>query len=871
MDDKMNKLQMGALLHDIGKLVRRSTQMKYNLSHVKAGEKYIKKYIKDEEILDMIKYHHYEELQKADIEKDSLAYIVYEADNIASGVDRIKRESNEKGIEKSPLNSIFNSIDRNSNTIKKSFDRSMTYNEDSFNIPKENILKIEGEEYTSILNVFEREMNQMKDNVSLERLMIIFEEISQYVPSSSYVDYPDVSYFDHVKLTTALAACMYMYDIENNINDYKKEYKENNKRSRLKKKFLIVSGEFTGIQDFIYNITSKSAMKSLRGRSLYLELFIEHIIDDILSELGLSRANLLYSGGCKFYMILPNIEKSKHVLDRYKEIINYFLLQELGTKIYYEVAYTETNVYELGNGFGEKIKNKNILSEIFRRLSSKASRGKLQRYSKIQLEKLFDENSILNNKNQWDNTKECGICRKNEVNEILAKNRLDDDTCICNSCKSYIEIGKQVSMLYNIKDRFLVEFNEEVDGSIFYLPSYSDVDRKYVYLKIENEETIKGLMKEDNNKIKRYYSINNYYSKDKLCKNIWIGNYNPKTENDINGKKNLIEFRELVERSKGIKRLAVLRADIDNLGNIFQYGFEDRDERGNLLENGYKYITLSKSVVLSRYLSDFFKRNINIILERNKNISRNEIFNKYCDVIKEGESQARNIVLVYSGGDDIFAIGTWDDIIEFSVDLRQALKDFSGDKITISAGIGFFSDGYPVYNMARITEELETLAKSYRKTENDIPTKNSVALFGKNVSVNHILNSNTENIDKYSLEYKMNHVYSWDDFIDKVLGEKYKFIKDTTSTKEGEDLEKVFIGKSKWYKMMDLINLRLIGDNNLDIARFAYILARINSTKENKGNYNEIKKKLLSWMKNEEDARELLTAINIRIYELRGE
>lgn len=78
-------------------------------------------------------------------------------------------------------------------------------------------------------------------------------------------------------------------------------------------------GEFSGIQDFIYTITSKMAMKSLRGRSFYLELFIEHIVDEILLALDLSRVNLIYSGGSQFYLLLPNIEKTKDILNRYKE------------------------------------------------------------------------------------------------------------------------------------------------------------------------------------------------------------------------------------------------------------------------------------------------------------------------------------------------------------------------------------------------------------------------------------------------------------------------------------------------------------------------------------------------------------------------
>ena len=39
--------------------------------------------------------------------------------------------------------------------------------------------------------------------------------------------------------------------------------------------------------------------------------------------------------------------------------------------------------------------------------------------------------------------------------------------------------------------------------------------------------------------------------------------------------------------------------------------------------------------------------------------------------------------------------------------------------------------------------------------------------------------------------------------------------------------------------------------------------------KMRKKNYLDLKKKLFEWIKNEEDARQLLTAINILIYEYR--
>ncbi|EGQ79703.1 hypothetical protein HMPREF9094_1273 [Fusobacterium animalis ATCC 51191] len=70
---------------------------------------------------------------------------------------------------------------------------------------------------------------------------------------------------------------------------------------------------------------------------------------------------------------------------------------------------------------------------------------------------------------------------------------------------------------------------------------------------------------------------------------------------------------------------------------------------------------------------------------------------------------------------------------------------------------------------------------------------------------------------------------------------------------------------------MNLIVNRLTKNNRLDIARFAYILGRIDCTDKNKDNFNKFRKNLLLWLKNKEDAKQLLTAINIIIYQERGE
>lgn len=48
------------------------------------------------------------------------------------------------------------------------------------------------------------------------------------------------------------------------------------------KNLLFVGGDLSGIQKFIYNITSKRAMVSLKGRSSYLKDFTKKVYNEIL-------------------------------------------------------------------------------------------------------------------------------------------------------------------------------------------------------------------------------------------------------------------------------------------------------------------------------------------------------------------------------------------------------------------------------------------------------------------------------------------------------------------------------------------------------------------------------------------------------------
>lgn len=97
MNDNQRKVIIGGLLHDIGKVLYRSDDGR---NHSQSGYDFLKNDvdIKDQDILDQIRYHHSQNIKQADLNKDSLAYITYIADNIASGLDRRDKEDGEGGF-----------------------------------------------------------------------------------------------------------------------------------------------------------------------------------------------------------------------------------------------------------------------------------------------------------------------------------------------------------------------------------------------------------------------------------------------------------------------------------------------------------------------------------------------------------------------------------------------------------------------------------------------------------------------------------------------------------------------------------------------------------------------------------------------------
>lgn len=88
------------------------------------------------------------------------------------------------------------------------------------------------------------------------------------------------------------------------------------------RKLLFVGADLSGIQTFLYNITSYKAAVSLKGRSWYLEDYLERLMDRLLLHPDVSPWNgngvaqgRVYCSGGKFYAIVEDTPSANNVVN----------------------------------------------------------------------------------------------------------------------------------------------------------------------------------------------------------------------------------------------------------------------------------------------------------------------------------------------------------------------------------------------------------------------------------------------------------------------------------------------------------------------------------------------------------------------------
>ncbi|HDL19369.1 MAG TPA: type III-A CRISPR-associated protein Cas10/Csm1, partial [Bacteroidetes bacterium] len=593
----------GALLHDIGKFYERSKQ--YHLKKDKSVDRYSHAeysafvlktlhgqidFFKQlpETIVEIAKTHH--------APRTPEGKIVQLTDWLSSG-ERMEDQSVTDYYVNIALISVFSQIYPAGNSVEPEKQWGCDLVPLSFDSVFPSIEACAGKDaYQALVDTFNSRLVGIN---STEELLALMEKYLSLVPAQTTRFRADISLYDHMRGTAAIALCLY-HQMQNGALDEQQidRIRESlNKQPVEDRSFILIHADLSGIQKFVFNVTSKGAAKSLKGRSTYLMLLMESIAHFFVNELDLEPTNILYNGGGNFYLLAPAVFEEK--IQNLRKTVNRRLFQIHGGELFCNIGYCQFSAYHFIQQF----------QDIWTQATANTAILKQQKISEI----WEDEYDLLFQPAGEIHTHACRICHSTE-NVVMD----DEDIEICSFCQSFKKLAK------DIKDcRYIGMSDIEVEEISFgtvtdWQAALAVFGREYSFYKEWPKRTEE-----------KVYALNNF--DDKNTPLFRFGALPLALEPD---------FDILAEN----KRLAFLKLDVDNLGEIFKKGLQPA--------------SISRVAVLSRMLRLFFEGYLPYMIDSNK---------KYRE----------DIYIVFSGGDDSFLIGKPQTMVKFAGELRQKFAEFT--------------------------------------------------------------------------------------------------------------------------------------------------------------------------------------------------
>ncbi|MCI2109283.1 MAG: type III-A CRISPR-associated protein Cas10/Csm1 [Bacteroidales bacterium] len=580
-------------------------------------------------------------------------------------------------------------------------------------------------------------------------LLQLVKKYASFVPASD-IDDRDISLYDKAKATAAIALCLYDWSQES---------------EREANPFILVGGDFSGIQSYIYQITSKYAAKNLKGRSFYLKLLSDATVRYLLQSLELHEANIVYDSGGSFYIIAPNTKKAKSALLNAKKNLEKKYFETHGTALFLALDYVEISKQDL---FHED--EEHNLSVVWGNLFKKREQQKFSKFSRLVKD---DYDSFF--KPQLSKTPQFDAVTGEEIKGNATKSE-DGSEQFVTSSLNYTQ--RMLGTTLKTTEQIIasqVKINE-LDGNTF---SIEPADLGYKYYFITSDTHITSPVNMQGGTVIAlngsehdcdFLKSKSKFTNASFCFDFYGGNQN-----------NGLTFDKLCEhKQREFARLGVLRMDVDNLGEIFQNGINK------------SRATLCRYAALSRLFDFFFSGYLNSIY--------NNCQPDYSQII-------------YSGGDDLFIVGSWDAMIEIAEKIRKDFSDYAccNPSFTISGGIAIVSPKFPIMNASHLSEDEERNAKNHGSN------KNALSMMGI------ALNWDKEFPAIKDLKNKIVD-FTKRDLISKSFISKIQFLAELAEikeiTKDGQITHCITNFKVYWLLAYDLKRMSTRSDNNSETKDF---------------------------------------------------
>ena len=684
-------LALAGLLHDIGKFRQRAFWAEEKLRHEEHGARWVEDALlprltfleanERHRLVAAIREHH-----AAPYDRDARAVIV--ADHLAAG-ERLNREDEERGApERDALLSVLASVYLPGRASPEGRWVYATTPLPSAPDEWEGIFPISRADaqvtYDSLWRAFEQALERVHPNVwadadaTLHALMALFRAYTWCIPAATWRDEPDVSLYDHLRMTAALAVCVGEHD-EATIA----RWEETTRRQEFPDEpvALLVGGDLSGIQRFLYAISSAGAAKSLRGRSAYLSLVADAAVLFLLRELDLPPTQVIYSSGGHFYMLAPlsAAETLPGLAYRLTEI----LLHAHGG----DLAIALDAIPLTGRDFSVR---EGRLPQRWRELTRRLGERKAQRFREF----LGDHHARIVGPFGGGGTAErCVICHEEKANlgKGLRRGMIErEGTTVCSLCDSFEDLGRRLA-----RHAAWMTVSER-DG-----PPNRDLAWHTVLAHLALEIFFFG---EDEEPVRGRYPLVIRLNRASLDGGHlpvsdfrWVPVYTPLDEDG-----NVVELTKMAESARGASYWACLRMDVDNLGRVFAQGLGER-------------YSLSRVATLSHLLTLFFEGYV-------------------PHLMGQIDPEGQHLYLIYSGGDDMLLIGSWDRVLEAALRIRDAFLRFTGHNpsLTLSGGIGLYREKFPLYQAAAETGAALERAKDFQ--HEDGHEKDAFSFFGVTVA-----------------------------------------------------------------------------------------------------------------------------------------
>lgn len=531
---------------------------------------------------------------------------------------------------------------------------------------------------------------------------------TQAIPAATaFGTKPEVSLYDHSKTTAALATALWRWHESEQQTDAGAAANLKDRSDWNTEKFLLIQGDFFGIQDFIFadgSQTNKAAAKLLRGRSFQVSLFSEVAALKVLDALSLPPTSQITNAAGKFLIVAPNTAAVRAVLESVRlEINQWFLHHSFGLAGLGLIGKTATCNDFLKGRFG------NLQKLMFAELE----KAKLQRFDLT-----VSGNAV------FDVRYPHGVC---EFNGRLAADQFDGaGKPSAALSRDQIKLGSELTR----EDRMLIVRDPAVlSGSNLKSLEIPLFGYGVAFTRSEDVTGKFGALAKEGS-LQRCWDFS---LPDDLNDTLWhgyarrfINAYVPRfTELDMqtSGKYRRlageVEWDDLrfgigktldhiacedrtcpkvPEQWQGQVALMTLKGDVDNLGSLFQQGIQEP--------------TFAKMAALSRQMNAFFAIWLPAVCQMH----------------------FPNTYTVFAGGDDFFLIGPWLSTQKLAVYMADGFKNYVAHNpgITFSAGMVMTKPGLPVHTLGTQAEDALNTAKGNHLAAADM-RKNALVVYGERV------------------------------------------------------------------------------------------------------------------------------------------